>query len=147
MLVVLAVVRIFVTLYFCVLLLFFFSSRRRHTRCALVTGVQTCALPISAQSRDVADRARHLLSAWRATDSGVALAVRVTPRASRDGWGKHDPEHFGVRLAAPPAEDAANARLIAFIAKAFKVAKRDVTLIGGARKTQRLNSSHYSAPP
>src|SRR3546814_18388976 len=26
--------------------LFFFSSRRRHTRCALVTGVQTCALPI-----------------------------------------------------------------------------------------------------
>src|SRR3546814_3375043 len=28
------------------LVLFFFSSRRRHTRCALVTGVQTCALPI-----------------------------------------------------------------------------------------------------
>src|SRR3546814_6270549 len=28
---------------FCI---FFFSSRRRHTRCALVTGVQTCALPI-----------------------------------------------------------------------------------------------------
>src|SRR3546814_1134899 len=26
---------------------FFFSSSRRHTRCALVTGVQTCALPIS----------------------------------------------------------------------------------------------------
>src|SRR3546814_8341519 len=30
---------------------FFFSSRRRHTRCAVVTGVQTCALPISIQSR------------------------------------------------------------------------------------------------
>src|SRR3546814_2631148 len=29
-------------------MIFFFSSRRRHTRCALVTGVQTCALPISA---------------------------------------------------------------------------------------------------
>src|SRR3546814_8590692 len=28
---------------------FFFSSRRRHTRCALVTGVQTCALPISGE--------------------------------------------------------------------------------------------------
>src|SRR3546814_7791205 len=26
--------------------IFLFSSRRRHTRCALVTGVQTCALPI-----------------------------------------------------------------------------------------------------
>src|SRR3546814_5531506 len=32
----------FVILFF----IFFFSSRRRHTRCALVTGVQTCALPI-----------------------------------------------------------------------------------------------------
>src|SRR3546814_6079813 len=30
--------------------MFFFSSRRRHTRCALVTGVQTCALPIYALS-------------------------------------------------------------------------------------------------
>src|SRR3546814_20133047 len=30
--------------------MFFFSSRRRHTRCALVTGVQTCALPIFARS-------------------------------------------------------------------------------------------------
>src|SRR3546814_7826069 len=30
----------------CYVYLFFFSSRRRHTRCALVTGVQTCALPI-----------------------------------------------------------------------------------------------------
>src|SRR3546814_7666933 len=29
---------------------FFFSSRRRHTRCALVTGVQTCALPISSRA-------------------------------------------------------------------------------------------------
>src|SRR3546814_8138116 len=30
---------------------FFFSSRRRHTRCALVTGVQTCALPICGAQR------------------------------------------------------------------------------------------------
>src|SRR3546814_2470403 len=30
----------------CVVVFFFFSSRRRHTICALVTGVQTCALPI-----------------------------------------------------------------------------------------------------
>src|SRR3546814_6254576 len=33
----------------CVFACFFFSSRRRHTRCALVTGVQTCALPISGR--------------------------------------------------------------------------------------------------
>src|SRR3546814_9291938 len=42
-------------------LFFFFASRRRHTRCALVTGVQTCALPISVEhdlalvGRDQAD--------------------------------------------------------------------------------------------
>src|SRR3546814_4455568 len=42
-----------IIMYKCLLMLFnsklfsvFFSSRRRHTRCALVTGVQTCALPI-----------------------------------------------------------------------------------------------------
>src|SRR3546814_7036863 len=32
---------------------FFFSSRRRHTRCALVTGVQTCALPIYVKADDI----------------------------------------------------------------------------------------------
>src|SRR3546814_19337807 len=51
--------------------LFFVSSRRRHTRCALVTGVQTCALPIYPRrnaafarrpekgDRSVGDRQRH----------------------------------------------------------------------------------------
>src|SRR3546814_10017190 len=47
---------------------FFFSSRRRHTRCALVTGVQTCALPIltshlaSVPSSMVGDSAGILIS-------------------------------------------------------------------------------------
>src|SRR3546814_8309926 len=50
---------------FCVVLcavfwFFFFSSRRRHTRCALVTGVQTCALPIFKASRIASDRAKSL---------------------------------------------------------------------------------------
>src|SRR3546814_9738163 len=36
-----------------IVFLFFFSSRRRHTRCALVTGVQTCALPIFGGIDDV----------------------------------------------------------------------------------------------
>src|SRR3546814_4145065 len=36
-------------------LFFFFSSRRRHTRCALVTGVQTCALPISLVANNIPD--------------------------------------------------------------------------------------------
>src|SRR3546814_10297269 len=44
---------IYVDYYF----IFFFSSRRRHTRCALVTGVQTCALPICGEKAG-AEKAR-----------------------------------------------------------------------------------------
>src|SRR3546814_9527996 len=45
---------------------FFFSSRRRHTRCALVTGVQTCALPILMAQAGLIFRPPH----WRARLSG-----------------------------------------------------------------------------
>src|SRR3546814_9051077 len=44
---------------------FFFSSRRRHTRCALVTGVQTCALPISSR------RGAAILDALAATTPDI----------------------------------------------------------------------------
>src|SRR3546814_4174580 len=46
----------------CMVLIFFCSSRRRHTRCTLVTGVQTCALPISLLA-DNSDRLIPLASA------------------------------------------------------------------------------------
>src|SRR3546814_19975090 len=44
------------------LFFFFFSSRRRHTRCALVTGVQTCALPISIVDDGTIDARRGSLT-------------------------------------------------------------------------------------
>src|SRR3546814_17827423 len=43
---------------------FFFSSRRRHTRCALVTGVQTCALPISWASTILTSGTSSLSRWW-----------------------------------------------------------------------------------
>src|SRR3546814_9077748 len=43
-----------VVVFLCCCTFFFFSSRRRHTRCALVTGVQTCALPIYPALRHAA---------------------------------------------------------------------------------------------
>src|SRR3546814_10682384 len=56
----------------CSFIIFFFSSRRRHTRCALVTGVQTCALQIFS---DVENRSRKDISDWeRAKEYSVALA-------------------------------------------------------------------------
>src|SRR3546814_4689110 len=43
----------------CLYSVFFFSSRRRHTRCALVTGVQTCALPIQGADAGPSPTLRH----------------------------------------------------------------------------------------
>src|SRR3546814_8752749 len=61
------------TLVCCV---FFFSSRRRHTRCALVTGVQTCALPIFTE------RVLHMRSLLDA--AGVAWLRPVAQYRARD---------------------------------------------------------------
>src|SRR3546814_7902948 len=47
---------------------FFFSSRRRHTRCALVTGVQTCALPILCGSAET-ERLRQARERQRQRDA------------------------------------------------------------------------------
>src|SRR3546814_952119 len=60
---------------------FFFSSRRRHTRCALVTGVQTCALPIFA-ARDADDYRRsnsRLLATSRARRAGSGVTSQGSP--------------------------------------------------------------------
>src|SRR3546814_2948850 len=52
-----------------VFLWFFFSSRRRHTRCALVTGVQTCALPIFAVTMLYGLDAYPMPPAWKAASA------------------------------------------------------------------------------
>src|SRR3546814_7834692 len=59
---------------------FFFSSRRRHTRCALVTGVQTCALPISDTGLGDALLDRRAVGA-RAEDR-LGGRARAGPRAA-----------------------------------------------------------------
>src|SRR3546814_4407135 len=56
-------------------LFFFFSSRRRHTSCALVTGVQTCALPISFLAGGPGQR-----------DESLRIADSVHGGLVRAGW-------------------------------------------------------------
>src|SRR3546814_1714432 len=62
---------------------FFFSSRRRHTRCALVTGVQTCALPISetanrtAISNLVARLISDLSAPYMVGDSQIIIGASI----------------------------------------------------------------------
>src|SRR3546814_3221803 len=62
---------------------FFFSSRRRHTRCALVTGVQTCALPISSAPTSATSALEFPPSTART--AGVSIgAVRLTGGRSEE---------------------------------------------------------------
>src|SRR3546814_6294386 len=80
-----------------VVLCFFFSSRRRHTRCALVTGVQTCALPISVGKAGVEDDcrpafARKELAVGPHLETGRSLHPAVDgqyPEGGAEGADRH----------------------------------------------------------
>src|SRR3546814_15309445 len=71
-------------------MIFFFSSRRRHTRCALVTGVQTCALPISpaasfsGRSREDQELAAEAAPTGVCGDQAVAARRCVASTNSRN---------------------------------------------------------------
>src|SRR3546814_7347977 len=96
----------------CVCMYFFFSSRRRHTRCALVTGVQTCALPISwpetiVSLPDVYQRGLNAIAdkrtaariidiladhGWLESVPGGAVVAGVT---RRDVWARSEERRVG----------------------------------------------------
>ena len=81
---------------------------------------------------------------------GVRLAVRVTPRAAKNTVqgietdAKGEP-YLVVRLTAPPERGKANAALIRFLAKRWRLAARDFRLVGGA--TGRRKVLHVQGPP
>src|SRR3546814_2518686 len=107
--------------------LFFFSSRRRHTRCALVTGVQTCALPILAMPTN--GRRRGVRS-----QSGQLGMIRpVLKRAIADNPGLFAPGFAVPNNAIPLAgvQRLPQDRLTPAAMRALL-----------DRKSTRLNSSH-----
>jgi uncharacterized protein (TIGR00251 family) len=78
---------------------------------------------------------------------GLILAVRLTPRAGRNGVDAVTIEPDGrpvlrLRIAAPPVDGAANAALVAWLASALKLRKAQVRLLAGETgrlKRLRLN--------
>src|SRR3546814_2911478 len=80
---------------------FFVSSRRRHTRCALVTGVQTCALPISpAEVPPLAQVSGHIrtqLEAERAQQAAQTAGEAVLAGLQAQPDATAEPEDFGTR--------------------------------------------------
>ncbi len=84
---------------------------------------------------------------YAAIASGVRLAVRLTPRASRDGVDGIATDAEGrpilkLRLKAPPVEGAANAALIAWLAKTLGLRKADIAIRSG--ETGRTKILHLS---
>jgi len=77
-------------------------------------------------------RRGRALNDWRTTQDGIEIAVRVTPRSSRNELSP-GPGHVMARLNSPPVDGAANAALIELVANHFGVAKRNVRLIAGDR--------------
>ena len=74
---------------------------------------------------------------WAADTTGMTLAVRVTPRASRTEILGIHPQADGrpalaIRVASPPVDGAANEVLVAFLAKQLGVAKSAINLRSGA---------------
>jgi hypothetical protein len=69
----------------------------------------------------------------RTTSEGVRVDVRVTPRASRTAVEGVRDGRVLVRVTAPPVDAAANTAVIALLAQTLGIAKRQVTLVAGAR--------------
>ncbi len=85
------------------------------------------------------------MPAWALTAGGIDIAVRVTPRGGRDLLAAGTPDHFAARLAAAPVDGAANAALIALVAKTFGIPRRQVVLISG--DMSRLKRLRLSGAP
>lgn len=79
---------------------------------------------------------------WEGAD--LILRVQVQPRASRDEFAGLHAGALKIRLTSPPVDGKANAALIAFLAEAFGVAKRQVTLLKG--ETGRAKQLRIQAP-
>lgn len=67
----------------------------------------------------------------------LILDVHLQPKASNDMFAGLHGERLKIRLTAPPVDGKANAHLVAFLAEAFGVAKRQVTLESGQQSRQK----------
>src|SRR3546814_6136701 len=125
---------IFVCLH---VLFFFFSSRRRHTRCALVTGVQTCALPIYAISAGALPAGLSL--------NAATGAIAGTPSAGGS---------FNFTVSATDSSTGTGAPYSGSLAYALTVAAPTITVspatlpdgTTGAAYSQTISASGGTAP-
>ena len=77
-----------------------------------------------------------------AVHDGIVLSVRVITRAGRSGVAGTRDDDLLVRLGAAPVDGAANAELVAVLAAAFGIARRDVAIVSGERSRQKRVRLH-----
>lgn len=72
--------------------------------------------------------------------SGFSLTLHIQPGAKKTELAGEYGEALKIRLAAPPVEGKANTALVAWLAKRFAVAKRDVVLLSGEKNRHKIVS-------
>ena len=80
-------------------------------------------------------------------DGSVSITLRVVPRAARDGIaGVMGGEALNVRIQAPPVEGKANAYLVKFLSKQWKIPRANIEILSGETgRNKRLRISNPSA--
>ena len=81
---------------------------------------------------------------WRWDGDDLVLDCHLQPKASRDEFCGLQGERLKIRLSAPPVDGKANAQLLIFLASAFGVARRAVSLESG--EASRLKRVRIRAP-
>src|SRR3546814_6213786 len=128
--------------------LFFFSSRRRHTRGALVTGVQTCALPISKVSPagPAPDRKRRSMAAKTASGSTSPppdpVTATVTPSLTNAAASSADIDLLYMSLSLLQLQLGDDVTIEFKLAFQFGSEFIPIFIHHTDRKSTRLNSSH-----
>ncbi|WP_330999952.1 DUF167 family protein [Sphingomonas sp. IC-11] len=75
----------------------------------------------------------------------MSVSVRLTPRGGRDLLEAGTDSYFAARVSAPPVDGAANAALVALVAKTFGVSRGSVRIVGG--ETARLKRLFVAGEP
>lgn len=76
-----------------------------------------------------------MVAQWQGSD--LILHCRIQPKASRSEFAGPHGDRLKIRIAAPPVDGEANAALLRFLAKAFGVTQKQVTLLRGEQGREK----------
>lgn len=75
--------------------------------------------------------AENSLNCIKKSENCVILSIRLTPNSSKDDFAGYCDEYVKIKVSAPPNENKANKKLLAFLSDTFNLSKSSVELISG----------------